>query len=187
LWHCDRIDVVPSLVVNPRGILAGLVLSLVLVTSGLGSGPASAHAALVGSDPEDGTSLTAAPTTVTFTFNENVAQPAYVAVAAPDGTQAEVTDIRAVDDTVTATVEDVDQRGRYSASYRVVSADGHPVTGTVTYDVTTGRSVTQVDAPAEDGFLHRHSSHVIWGVLAAVVAIGLLLAPLRRRHDADSA
>ncbi|MET0467507.1 MAG: copper resistance CopC family protein [Aeromicrobium sp.] len=165
-----------------RGILLGLVL-LVSV-----AGPASAHAALVGSDPEDGSSLDAAPTTITLTFNENIAQPAYVAVAAPDGTQVEVTDIRAVDDTVTATVQDVDQRGRYSASYRVVSADGHPVTGTLRYDVTTGRSVTQVDAPAQDeGFLHRHSSHLFWGILAAVVAIALLLAPLRRRHDADSA
>lgn len=172
-------------VVLLRGILAGLVVSLALVAGG--TSPASAHAALVGSDPADGSTLTTAPATITFTFNENVAQPAYVAVAAPDGTQAAVSDIRAVDQTVTATVEDVDQRGTYSASYRVVSADGHPVTGTVTYEVTSGRSVTQVDAPADESFLHRHSSHFFWGILAAVVAIALLLAPLRRRHDPDSA
>lgn len=164
-----------------RGILLGLALLV------LGSGPASAHAALVGSDPEDGSSLPSAPTSITVEFNENIAQRAFVAVAAPDGTQLAVSNIRAVDRTVTATVAAGDQKGRYSASYRVVSADGHPVTGTFTYDVTTGRTVSQVDAPKEETFIHRHRSHFFWGILAAVIAIALLLSPLRRRDDADSA
>ena len=164
-----------------------LLRGIVLVTAAvvLGAGPASAHAALVGTDPEDGSTLAAAPSTVTFTFNENVSRRAQVAVAAPDGTQVDVGRIRAVDNTVTATVPDVDQRGTYSASYRVISADGHPVTGTVMYKVTAGQTVKQVDAPAQEGFVHRHRSHFVWGILAAVVAIVLLLAPLRRREEAD--
>ncbi len=174
-------------VVVLRGILLGLVLPVVFVTAGIGAGPAGAHAALVGSDPGEGSSLAAAPTSITLTFNENVAQPAYVAVAAPDGSQVEVTAIRAVDDEVTATLADVGQKGTFSASYRVVSADGHPVTGTFTYDVTVGETVSQVTAPEQETFIHRHSSHFFWGILAAVVAIALLLAPLGRRHDADSA
>jgi methionine-rich copper-binding protein CopC len=186
LSHCDRIDVVRNVVLL-RGFLLALVLPVILAVAGPGVGPASAHAALVSSDPADGASLDAAPTAITFTFNENIAQPAYIAVKAPDGSAIDVGAVRAIDNQVTATIEDVDQRGRYSASYRVVSADGHPVVGTVTYDVTTGRSVTQVDAPAEETFLHRHTSHLVWGVLAAVVAIALLLAPLRRRHDSDAA
>lgn len=169
-----------------RGILLGLVLPVLLVT-GLGAGPASAHAALVSSDPADGASLSAAPTSLTLVFNENVSQRASIAVSAPDGTQLAVSDVLAVDRGVTATVAEADQKGRYSASYRVVSADGHPVTGTLTYDVTTGRSVSQVGAPAEETFIHRHRSHIFWGILAAIVAIALLLAPLRRRDDADSA
>lgn len=169
-----------------RGILLGLVTTLVWVGL-LGVGSASAHAALTGSDPEQGAVLAAAPTTVTLTFNENVSRRAEIAVAAPDGTQVKVTGVRAVDDTVSATVADVDQRGTYSASYRVVSADGHPVTGTITYDVTAGRAVTQVAGPKQETFIHRHSSHLFWGILAAVVALVLLLAPLRRRHDPDAA
>lgn len=169
-----------------RGILLGLVLPVLLVT-GFGAGPASAHAALVGSDPEDGTTLASSPTSITLEFNENVAQRAFVAVTAPDGTQVPVSTVSATDNTVTAKIAVGDQKGRYSASYRVVSADGHPVTGTFTYTVTTGRTVSQVDAPKEETFLHRHRSHLIWGILAAIVAIGLLLAPLRRRDDADAA
>jgi methionine-rich copper-binding protein CopC len=173
-------------VVLLRGILVGL-LTPVLLVGGLSSGPAGAHAALAGSDPEDGSTHAAAPLSVTFTFTENIAQPAYVAVTAPDGTQVAVSGIRAVDRTVTATVADVDQRGTYQASYRIVSADGNPVTGTVSYDVTVGRTVEQAAAASQDSFVHRHRSHFVWGILAAVVAIALLLAPLRRRHDSDTA
>lgn len=168
-----------------RGILLGLALPVALAMGGLGVGPASAHAALVGSDPEAGATLRTAPTTITLRFSEPVGTPAYVAVTAPDGSKVEVTSVKAVDESVTATVADVDQRGRYSAAYRVVSSDGHPVTGTLAYDVTTGRTVEQVDAPAEQAFLHRHRGHFIWGILAAVVAVALLLAPLRKRDDTN--
>ncbi len=154
----------------------------------LGAGPASAHAALVSSDPEDGSSMAAAPKTISLTFNENVATPAYVAVTAPDGSTVRVKGVEAVDRTVTADVADVGQRGRFSASYRVVSSDGHPISGTFTYEVTQGRIVAQVDTPKKSqSFLHRHKSHFIWGSLAAAAAIALLLSPLRRRNDPESA
>ncbi|WP_159085862.1 copper resistance CopC family protein [Aeromicrobium chenweiae] len=170
-----------------RGVLLGLAVPVLLLTGGLGSGPASAHAALVGSDPKAGSTLAVAPTTITLRFNEAVGNPAYVAVTAPDGSKVEVTDVKAVDQNVTATVEDADMRGRYSAAYRIMSTDGHPVTGTVAYEVTAGRTVGQVEAPQEQSFLHRHRGHLLWGILAAAVAVALLLAPLRRRDDADRA
>jgi methionine-rich copper-binding protein CopC len=179
LSHCDRIDVVRNVVLL-RGILVGLVLLVI------GAGPASAHAALVGSDPADGSQQATAPSTATLTFNENIGN-GQIAVQAPDGSTVEVTNVRTLDHTLTGTLAGADQRGTYSLSYRVVSADGHPVTGTLTYDVTTGRTVEQVDTAAKETFLHRHSSHFFWGILAAVVAIALLLAPLRRRHDSDTA
>lgn len=162
-------------------VLRVTLLSLALLL--VGSGPASAHASLVGSDPEDGATLKTAPTTITFTFNENVGNPAYVSVTAPNGSKVEVTGVRATDNRVTGTVADVDQKGRYTAAYRVVSADGHPVEGTIQYSTTTGRVVQQVDPPDDETFIHRHSAHLFWGILAAAVAIALLLAPLRRRDD----
>jgi methionine-rich copper-binding protein CopC len=161
------------------------LLSLALLF--VGSGPASAHASLVGSDPKDGTTVAAAPSTITFTFNENIANPAYISITAPNGSKVGVTQVRAVDTRVTGTVADVDQKGRYTAAYRVVSADGHPVEGTIHYSTTTGRTVKQVDAPEEKTFIHRHRAHLFWGILAAAVAIALLLAPLRRRDDKNHA
>ena len=162
-------------------VLRVALLSLTLLL--VGSGPASAHASLVGSDPEDGATLAAAPTTITFTFSENIGNPAYVSVAAPNGSKIDVSDVRAVDNKVSSTVAEVNQKGRYTAAYRVVSADGHPVEGTIHYSATSGRTVEQVEAPDEETFIHRHSDHLVWGILAAAVAIALLLAPLRRRDD----
>lgn len=165
--------------------LAG-ALAIAGALVGIGASPASAHAALLDSDPADGSSVATAPTTVTFTFNEVVGNAA-VAVTAPDGTSAAVSDIRAVDRQVSAKIEDVDQRGTYSASYRVVSADGHPVEGTVTYEVTTGRAVTQQvpQQTEDDSFIHRHRSHLFWGILAVGIGLVLLLEPFRRRDDTD--
>lgn len=169
--------------------MRNLVLRVALLSFALllmGSGPASAHASLVGSDPADGATFGAAPTAITFTFNENVGNPAYIAVTAPNGSKVDVGDVRAIDNTITAKVPDVDQKGRYTASYRVVSADGHPVEGTIHYTSKTGRTVKQVDAPDKETFIHRHSAHLFWGILAAAVAVALLLAPLRRRDDKDN-
>lgn len=179
LWHCDRIDVVRNVVL--RGSL------LALLCLALGAGPASAHASLVGSDPGDGASIATSPTSITFTFNENIGNPAYVAVRAPNGDKVTVSDVSAVDAEVTAALSASDQKGRYTATYRVVSADGHPVEGTITWTTTTGRTVEQVDPPAQKSFVHRHRAHFFWGILAAAVAIALLLAPLRGRGDKNDA
>lgn len=148
----------------------------------LSTSPASAHAGLVGTDPSDGASLTTMPTSVTLSFNESIGNPAYVAVTAPDGTQLDVSGARAVDAEVHAEVADPGQRGTYTMAYRVVSADGHPVEGTVTFDVTQGEAVQQVKATDQESFVHRHREHIVWGAGAAVVAVGLLVVPLRRRR-----
>jgi methionine-rich copper-binding protein CopC len=148
--------------------------------------PASAHAVLVGTDPKDGASFAAAPNRITLTFNENIGTPAFIAVQSPDGKKVTTSKATAIDHKITATVTDVDKRGRYAVSYRVVSADGHPVEGTFHYSVTTGQKVDQVNSSDESSFVHRHSAHLFWGILAAAIAIALLLTPLTRRHDEDT-
>lgn len=148
--------------------------------------PASAHAALVGTNPKDGSSLAAAPHTITMTFSENIGTPAFIAVQAPDGDQV-ASATKVVGQRINTTVADVAKRGRYAVSYRVVSSDGHPVEGTVHFFVTSGQAVEQVALQSESSFVHRHSAHLFWGILAAAVAIALLLAPLRRHDDAHNA
>jgi methionine-rich copper-binding protein CopC len=160
-----------------RSLVVLLVGAVVL----LAAAPASAHATLIRTDPADGSELATAPRTVSLTFSENVGS-AFVAVTAPDGSPVHTSHVRSVDEKVTASVASTDQRGRYTLAYRVVSADGHPVSGTITFRTTTGRAVTQADQPSDESFVHRHRSHLVIGILAGLVAIGLILAPLFRRR-----
>jgi copper resistance protein C len=151
--------------------------------------PAYAHATLISSRPSDGAVLARVPTEVVFTFDEAVASPAFVSVIGPDG--ANIADGDAVIDeaNVTQAVRLVPTQGPYSASFRVVSDDGHPVTGTVhfTVDRTHGTSApsTSSASACTDGclrtsagtpFWHRESTWVVIALGALAVAIALVFA-----------
>lgn len=155
--------------------------ALVLLT--LGSSPAAAHASLVRTDPADGSRITTAPGEVSLTFSENVGT-GFVAVTAPNGAEVKTSNVRTVDQVLTADLARSDQRGRYTVAYRIVSADGHPISGEITFTTTTGRTVERVDAAGDESFVHRHQTHLVVGLAIAVAAIGLILAPLLRGRDA---
>lgn len=163
--------------------VAGIALLVSLASLVLGSAPAIAHAALVSTDPGDGMRLDAVPAKVKLEFSENVASPAYVVITAPDASQVRIGKVEVLDRTVTASVAPVDMKGTYSMSYRVISADSHPVEGSTKFEVTTGRTVKQVSSAEKESFVHGHQGHLLWGLLGAVVAVGLLLWPLRGKSD----
>ena len=164
-----------------RRLLVSAVVSVLAILV-VESGPAAAHASLVGSDPADGSSLAEAPRKVSMTFNENVGS-GFVAVTAPDGTQVKTANVRTVDHVLSADVAASDERGRYTVAYRIVSADGHPVSGEVTFTTTTGRTVHHAHPADQRSFVHRHRGHLVIALAVAVVAIGLVLAPLRRGQN----
>lgn len=151
----------------------------------LGSAPASAHAVLVSTDPSNGARLDVAPNRVSLTFNENIGSRAFVVVTTPEGKRLKTKSVTAVDNKVTATIPKSDIKGDYLMAYRVVSADGHAISATVKFTVTTGRTVTQVQQPEDDSFVHRHKSHLIWGAVGVLVALGLMLVPLRKHRDSE--
>jgi copper transport protein len=116
--------------------LAGLSLGLLAVLLGPASA-AHAHAYLVGSDPVAGTVLAGAPEQVVLTFSEAVRLvPGRIMVIGPDGERVDLGEPR-VDGTevIIPLGEGADARGTYLVSYRVISADSHPVAGSVTYSV----------------------------------------------------
>ncbi|WP_170148690.1 copper resistance CopC/CopD family protein [Pseudosporangium ferrugineum] len=115
--------------------LAGLLLGLLAVLLGP-AGPADAHAALVASDPGSNTIVPDAPNKITLTFSESVQLiSGKIQVLAPDGSRADQGDPQANGSTVTIPLRSGGGRGTYLVSYRVVSADSHPVAGTLTYSV----------------------------------------------------
>jgi copper transport protein len=114
---------------------AGLLFGLLWVLLGPAS-PASAHAALVATDPASGTVVPDAPNKVTLTFSESVQLiSGKIQVLAPDGSRADQGPPQQDGATVTIPLRTGGGRGTYLVSYRVVSADSHPVGGSISYSV----------------------------------------------------
>lgn len=111
--------------------VAGLLLGIV------GASPASAHARLVTSSPVDGDRLAASPSTVSFTFSEPVTTGlGGITVLNADAERVDTgTTNRPSPNQVSANLDPDLPAGTYLAAYRVVSADGHIVTGAAAFGV----------------------------------------------------
>lgn len=163
---------------------AAVALLLALACTVLGAGPASAHASLSGSDPAQGAVLSTLPETVELRFNEAVATPAYVVVTDADGARVDAGDAEVVDGTVTQPLAGTGAAGRYSVDFRIVSADGHPVSGTVTFEVGPEDGAAPTSTPVaepDEGFWSGHWQHVALAGAGLLVGVGLLGAGLRGR------
>src|SRR3954447_8276247 len=96
---------------------AGLFVGLSWVLLGPAA-PASAHAALVGSDPADGAIVPDAPNKVTLTFSESVQLiSGKIQVLAPDNSRADQGDPVQQGDTVTIPLRTGGGPGTYLVSY----------------------------------------------------------------------
>ncbi|MFJ8831181.1 copper resistance CopC/CopD family protein [Micromonospora aurantiaca] len=126
----------PSRAVAARsGAAAGLLLLLVALLLAPAS-PAAAHAVLVSSSPAASAVVPEAPAQVVITFSEGVRKvPGKVRVIAPDGSRADRGEPTFQGAEVTIPVDPSGGRGTYLVSYRVISADSHPVSGAFTYSV----------------------------------------------------
>ncbi|MFF0734649.1 copper resistance CopC/CopD family protein [Streptomyces chartreusis] len=117
-------------------MLLGTLLVLFLLG---GTGPASAHAALRATDPEDGSVLKSAPRDITLTFTESVGllEDSF-RVLDPDGRRlrtGEPEHARGGAETARVTLPAKLAEGTYTVAWRVVSADSHPVSGAFTFSV----------------------------------------------------
>lgn len=124
-------------------LLAGLLL--------LGAAPpATAHAALIGSDPRDGASLATAPQALSLTFSEAIqAGFSEVTVVGPGGRQWQSAEPSAGGAVVTVPVRPLGPAGEYTVGYRVLSADSHPVQGSISFTLTQpGPGASQAPSPA---------------------------------------
>ncbi|WP_020132768.1 copper resistance CopC/CopD family protein [Streptomyces sp. 303MFCol5.2] len=116
-----------------------LVLLFLAVTGALlaGAGPASAHAALTGSDPAQGVVVDKAPTQVSLTFSETVSMnDDSLRVLDPKGARVDTGKPSEVSGTTYAVqLHSGLPDGTYTVTYQVVSADSHPVAGAYTFSI----------------------------------------------------
>ncbi|MEU0028722.1 copper resistance protein CopC [Streptomyces sp. NPDC006335] len=112
------------------------------------AGPASAHAALTGSDPQQGVVVDKAPDQVSLTFSEKVAlSNDSLRVLDPKGKAVQEGKPFEVSGTTYAVkLHSGLPDGTYTVTYQVVSADSHPVAGAFTFSIgapsTTSVSVS---------------------------------------------
>ncbi|MEU9457361.1 copper resistance protein CopC [Streptomyces sp. NPDC048312] len=117
--------------------LVGMVFGLLLG----GAGPASAHAALTGSDPQDGAVVATAPKEVTLTFSEQVALgDDSIRILDPDGKRADTGAVPRDLQSGSTVKYGVSLHaglpdGTYTVAWQAVSADSHPVSGAFTFSV----------------------------------------------------
>jgi len=135
-----------------RRVAALLLGAAAAAILGLSAAPhANAHAVLVSSTPVDGARLDAAPTQVTLTFDEAIRPvPGTVQVIADDGVRADTGAPHLSVDGATIVVPlraDL-SKGSYAAMWRVMSADTHIVSGSISFGV--GEDAHGPPAPAVD-------------------------------------
>ena len=110
--------------------LTASALVLALFTTVISATSAAAHAELVSITPERDARLTAAPTEVVLEFSEPVsASFATVLVTTAGGVVVTRGRPAVVDARITQALSSRLDAGAYRVAFRVVSPDGHPVTG----------------------------------------------------------
>jgi methionine-rich copper-binding protein CopC len=168
-----------------------LIAAVVAVVAGLTATPAAAHASLVSSSPPDGAALTTAPTKIELVFSEDVGEPSIIAVAGPDGVQVVdgPTQIRKA--SAVQPLKAVTAAGLYKVAYRVVSADGHPVSGQLTFTFAPpGSHVTvsgQAPSKRATGAADGHGAHFVALGVLVVAAVAASVIALRKDRQYDRA
>ena len=95
---------------------------------------AYAHDHLVSSSPEAGAVLSEAPAEITLVYSaELTSAGATVLIIDEEGTDWANSEPAITGDTVTVAVQDHIASGAYVVQWRVVSSDGHPITGEVPF------------------------------------------------------
>lgn len=133
-----------------RPLVAGLAVAVVALCAT--AVPASAHDKLISSDPASDQRLAEAPAEVSLTFSADVLDMgAAVVVSDAAGTEW-VSAVPTVDGpVVTAVLDSGMPDAGYEIRWRVVSSDGHPITGVVPFTVGDGEPLADGAAGVEQG------------------------------------
>ena len=101
--------------------------------------PAQAHTSLVSSVPIKNSTIKAMPKTIAMTFDDKLIKIAgknvsKFSVVGPDGKEIKLGPITLTNQIISAAVlEPKPKPGIYKINYRVISGDGHPVSGTIKF------------------------------------------------------
>lgn len=168
-----------------RGAAAAAVIALWAAALLAVAGPASAHDALISTTPVAGSTNPTAPGTISLTFSQGL-QAEFSTMALTIGEHDAVELATVVSgSTLSGTVPAAPAGGltpqlvRWKVGYRVVSSDGHPVSGLVEFLVGTGELLPS-PSPSASGAVTGSGSGLGAGValgggaVLAILALGVI-------------
>lgn len=174
---------------------AAMLLGLLLVT--IASRSASAHDQFIGSDPAEDANVAEPPTSVTLTFGSAPLElGATVLVVDADGTDHVTGDLAFEANRLVVPIADLAPDAYYQVRWRVVSTDGHVLSGAYAFSVGDQSKATELPAltgtdsatsPNATGTATGQAGPtrlVLIGLAGAAVAVALYLVlpgVLRRR------
>ncbi|MFJ9693724.1 copper resistance protein CopC [Kitasatospora sp. NPDC101183] len=168
------------------GVL-GALLALMLAAAG----PASAHATLDSTDPQQNSVVATAPQTVTLTFSEEVSLSGdSVRVLDPAGKAVDAGNPAHADgkgNTARVSLDAGLANGTYTVAWRAVSADSHPVGGAFTFSIgapsDTSVSTSALQGAKADGLVAalygtgRTVAYAAFALLVGAAAFALVCWP----------
>lgn len=156
-----------------RQLLALMVA--VAVFMGLPSA-AFAHAELLGTEPSHEAIVSQHPEKIMLAFSEHVTAPfGAVKVYDPDGERVESGSARAIGKVVTVEMKSK-KSGTYAVSWRVASADGHPIRGAFVFHVEEKSSDTVSRDAALKASAGSRSKDIAFGLARLGTLLGVLIA-----------
>ena len=141
---------------------------------------AQAHSDLISSDPAAGASLEQIPESFSLTFNEELISIEgetinTLSLEDASGKNYSLSEVEILDEVVTASaISGQYPAGDYLLTYRVVSADGHPITGDITFSTqspTTIDSDLSVEVTYQEEEQEKYYSNVGFLIAAAIFLI----------------
>jgi methionine-rich copper-binding protein CopC len=135
---------------------------------------ANAHAGLVSTSPSQGQILSEMPAEITLTFSEDLLTIANqkintLSLRRLDGPPVGLSDITVDKSKVSARVDaGTYEDGTYEISYRIVSADGHTLSGSLTFALNLPVIATS-SYEAHESFLHIHQGHITQAGVAIIL------------------
>jgi copper transport protein len=162
--------------------LAGLLFCLIALCA---TDRAHAHAVLVESNPPDGAVLAQAPHEVVLRFNEPIAPVMVRALDIDARSIADLSQARVDNDTLRLALPPNLPPATYVVTFRIISIDSHPVSGTVVFSVGGA-------SPVRDAGVSRRDPAVLTALIitrslllaAVLIAAGGVLALWRVAHFA---
>lgn len=170
-------------------LMTALLLTLAAVL--IPASAANAHDELTGTVPESGATVAQVPEEVRLTFSGTPQRiGSEFKVTDTDGTEWAEGDLKIVDNSVTQELKPGAPAGQYTVSWRVVSADAHPIEGAFSFTASGGPTATAgtsepIETVAPEPLQNVTGGEFPWGItimIVVLVGLGVTIAVTARRR-----